>query len=298
MLSLTNESLLIDTFPPSAPHNVSARILRLGIAINSFSSLEAYIRSRFEEAVDKLTSMALPYTQMPNDLREFLMVKSLEGLITKSGRVKPLSAKLALIEGAISTVAKFNHPTPSYSAYGFSPKGSNVESGDISAALKAFTIKEPWDKVKQLTGLFGTVQVDLATEYAKLSAYRHRAAHEAASNIPTSDLQNHIRNSMITGICADMLLTQSLIKLAAANSLVDASRDLDINTIKIRFVDAELDGNYVERASAMGGVLKRSNSLPAALAIAGGRMTAKFIVVRDVSMRPIGLASANASGIL
>jgi hypothetical protein len=49
MLALTQEHLLTDTFPHVAPHNVGARILRLGIAVSAFSLLEGFLEETFAE---------------------------------------------------------------------------------------------------------------------------------------------------------------------------------------------------------------------------------------------------------
>src|SRR3569623_3594459 len=88
MLMLADDPLLIDTLPAGDPHNVAARILRLGVAVTAFSALESYIYECFQRAAGRLTIAKLKYTDFPDALKEFLIVKAVAGLANRGERLE------------------------------------------------------------------------------------------------------------------------------------------------------------------------------------------------------------------
>lgn len=133
---LLTHHLLTDVFPPSSEHNVGSRILRRGLMIAAFSSLEKYMEDRLDELYVSLCNSSLPYARFGDELKKFLAVDSLVGLVNRLSFIKR-SDKQGFAEDNIRKIKGLFDNPPIYTAMGFSPKGSNVARDDISAAIKA-----------------------------------------------------------------------------------------------------------------------------------------------------------------
>lgn len=298
MLSLSDNSLLVDVFPPAAPENASARILRLGIAVNAFASLESYIAGCFDRLVDRLPTMTIAYSDLPESLKDYLVVKAANGMITKGNRIKLLADKISFYQSTLTELSSFNNVPPLYSKHGFSPRGSNVDSTDVASAFSAFGLTKCWKKLSEATSLIGLPQVDLAAEYSNLASTRNKLAHEAASNIPSSNLQLHIRTAINIGLAVDSLTTLIGNSYSVAGGASDLLKPIILTDKSFRFIDEETGGTYAERNLTSGRIVKRYPALQDAIEGASARITPRFLIRRDASRRPIGLESANGVGAL
>lgn len=297
MLGLTDNRLIVDVFPPASDHNTSSRILRLGLAVNAFASLESYVAGCFERLVRELPGIQVPYSQFPLPLREFLLIKAADGLVTKGSRIKGPAERLAFYQQDIAVIAAFSSVPPVYSSHGFSPKGSNVDSGDISSALRAFGIEKAWAKLSSVTQLLGLSQIDLASRYSDLASTRNRLAHNASSNIPTADLQEHIRSAISIGIVLDCMTSQVLHYYKRATNAAGLLVDVELQENHFRFIDFEAGSAYVERGYSSGAVVRRYPDLVTAIAGVSARTKPKFVVRRDASRRPMALLASCGIGI-
>lgn len=290
MLLLSDEALLVDKFPPSDPHNIGTRILRLGLSVTAFASLERYMEGCFERAFTALSTCRFDYGQFPSDLREFLTISAVAGLATR-GAFVPEPDRLLYFETHIPALAKYGQIPPTYTAFGFSPKGSNVNAADVGTALKALTVKKPWPLLASISAAAGSSSVNIFDDYQNLARTRHRSAHNPQFNLPTSDLKTNIRTAIAIGIAVDILTKVVSNVWTSAPTINAVSANLLSMTFPMRFLDDELVGTVVERATANGGVLKRYTDQAIALSRAGGRATKAFVIRRDASGLPRGLAA-------
>jgi hypothetical protein len=83
MLSTSGLALLTDRLPSSDPHNISARILRQGVAISAFASLEKYLEARAEVLVQQIPSTAITGSSLGADLQAFLSIDAVMGLANR-----------------------------------------------------------------------------------------------------------------------------------------------------------------------------------------------------------------------
>jgi hypothetical protein len=168
MLALIDHPLFVDTLPVADPRNTTSQILRLGLAVNCFSSLESYISSCFERAIGRLPSAKLQFSDFPHALKDFLVVDAVAGLATRGGHVDE-PERFSFYDDHLSRLAGYAVVPATFSSLGFRPKGSNVDSRDITTAFKAFQIKNVWNEVSSITTEIGTSLIDLASEYNQLS---------------------------------------------------------------------------------------------------------------------------------
>jgi len=288
MLALSDEPLLTDDFPPAAPHNIGARLLRHGLAVTAFSSLEKYVGSRFDELLGKIQASRIPYSAFSEELKLFLTRDAAAGLLNRVSFLEE-SGRQGYFDTSIVRVAGYQSVPAVYTAFGFSPRGSNVGHEDIKKALAALGLKDAWGRLLNVTGSIGSARVSLMDDYRNLAKTRHKSAHDPDSNVPTSDLKTHIENCILIGIAVDVLTCELADAYIGAKSIADLGSRLASISPAFRFVDQQSNGAYAERAGLSGRTVKRYPTEPAAIAGAKARASPAFIVVRSVSTLPLAL---------
>lgn len=289
MLEVTDDPLLTDTFPPSAPQNTSARLLRLGIAVTAFSSLEKYVDSRFEDLMSKVQTSPVQFSSFDDDLKSFLSREAALGLLNRTSYIED-GLKQGYFDTNIARVAKYLEVPAIYTAYGFSPRGSNIGHGDIKEALRALGLKDPWGKLVAITTAIGSKRVSLFDDYKAMAAKRHKSAHDPMSNVPTADLKTHLEMAIAIGIGIDILTTTIGDAYVAASNKGDLAARLLALSYPVRFIDQQADGSLLERATATGRGIKQYLTESAAITGASGRAKFAFLILRAPSTMPLALA--------
>ncbi len=291
MLKVSGEPLLQDRLPLADPANLSARVLRLGLAVSAFAMLEKYISAVFEHLVEKDVSRAhMGFAALPDDIRDFIVVDAAIGMNNRLSFVKGSPDRLNYITQTLDLVVKYKEVPPAYTALGFSPKGSNVGHEDIKQAFSTFGVKDAWGKMNALAAAYGGAVLSLNENYRALSNARHKAAHDPVSSIPVADLQSHIRSAIVIGICCDVLAKNAGAAIKACLDKKDLEKDVAAYQRASRFLDEQADGSWLERASPAAKGAKRYPSRADGIAGAMVRTGAPFVIVRDQTGQPIEVA--------
>lgn len=288
MIKLSKEILLTDTFPPNAPHNAGARILRRGLTVSAFAHLEAYLEGRLEELAIELSKCQLSFVDLGERLRHFLTVEAALGLANRL-QFMPKGDQRPFAEAQLLRLAQHSASPPTYTAQGFSPKGSNVSSKDISVAISALGVENGWQRLSSIMSQIGATRVSLYDDYENLYKTRNHAAHNSNFNVPTSDLQTHLENITSIGIAFDVLTT-ALVEahVSAVNSHMLATA-IQKATWSFRFFDELVSGSWAERAKLTGKIVKVYASEAAARSGALGRTGGGFTIARDIRQVPVEL---------
>ncbi|MDE2343285.1 MAG: hypothetical protein KGL63_07820 [Betaproteobacteria bacterium] len=288
MLQVVNEPLLTDRLPSEDPHNVSARVLRLGLAISAFASLEKYLAARMEAVAQALSASTISPDSLTSELRAFLSVEAILGLANQLN-FEDAANKQNFADDKLAQLAKYSAVPPTYVGFGFSPKGSNVAEADIVKALKAFGIEKVWDRLAGIASNIGAGPLSLKNNFNNLAKTRHRSAHKPASNIPSSDLKTHIETSILVAVCFDCLTISIVRSMTSASNYTQFKAALDADVLKYCFVDREISGDWVERAADGITIRKRSSDEATALAAATGRRGSIIVVQRDEQGVPLAV---------
>lgn len=288
MLRVVNDPLLTDRLPSADPHNVSARVLRLGLAISAFASLEKYLAARMETVAQALSASVISPSSLTSELRSFLSVEAVLGLANRLN-FEDAATKQTFADAKLADLAKYSAVPPTYVGFGFSPKGANVAEADIGKALKAFGIEKPWDRLAGIASNIGAGSLSLKNNFINLAKTRHRSAHEPSSNIPSSDLKAHIETSILVAACFDCLTISIVRSMASALDYPRFKAALDADVLKYRFVDREISGDWVERAADGITIRKRSSDEAIALAAATGRRGSFIVIQRDEQGVPLAV---------
>ncbi len=289
MLSLTGAGLLTDILPTSSPHNVAAKILRQGVAISAFASLEKYLEARVDAIIQRIPSSAIAGAALGDDLRYFLSGDAVIGLANRVNFAEK-SARQNYIDTKLALLSQYSAVPATYTSLGFSPRGPNVSEGDVSRALSVFTVDKPWKRLGDIARDLGSTRLNLKDDFVNLSKTRHRAAHEPGSNIPTADLKTHVETTILIAACFDCMAETITRALASATNFNNFKAIVAATTLSYRFVDEEVSGTWVERTSDGTKVLKRHASEQLALSSAASRGGTAIVVARDTQSVPLAIA--------
>lgn len=291
MLALCDQPLLTDVFPPTAPQNVDARLLRHGLAVTSFSSLEKYVESRFFELFLRMETSAISYASFDDDLKTFLTRDAASGLLNRVFFLED-ALRQSYFDAEILRVAGYQSTPIKYSPLGFHPRGSNVNHEDIRKAFAALGLKDPWGKLRAITVDIGAAPLSLLDDYKSAAKRRHTSAHEPSSNVPTTDLKNHVESIILIGIAVDVLCSAVGEAYASAPTMADLKTRLSALTHAYRFIDHRIDPDqtrFVERSSLLGKAVKVYQSEDVAIAGAKGRRKPAHVIVRSPTSAPLAL---------
>ena len=288
MLKLSQDPLLTDTFPPTNPHNVGARILRHGLAVSAFSVLEKYIELTFAELMLDVAKSGVNYHHFPERLKRFLTIDAVVGLANRVSFTDGADQQ-TYVDQQIRLVASYGAIPPIYTALGFSPRGSNVSDDDILKAFGACGVARPWEKLAKIATDIGAHRISLSADYRNLAKARHRSAHNPDGNVPTSDLQSNIETAIVIGIAVDVLAVGAGRAFRHSAKPVDLEKALDSLSHRFRFLDEQPDGTYLERRTDTGRAIKRYPDEPTARSAATARAPAGAIIYRDTRRVPMAL---------
>lgn len=290
MLKTSADPLLQDTLPLSSPSNLSARVLRHGLAVTAFAMLEQYIIGIFDDLVGRAATGGVVFANLTDSMKQFILVDSVSGLATRLGFIKNQSDRIAFADTHVAALAGYNAVPPTYTAHGFKAKGANVGHEDVKQAFGAFGLDNAWGRMDAIAAQFGGAALSLNNEFKTLASARHRSAHDPVSAIPVSDLQSNIHSAIVIGICCDVLGKNVGTALA---SCVDATKlvsSVQTYSRPVRYLDEQTDGSWLERRSPTNRAVKKYPNKVDGITGATARGGTPFVVIRNSSHLPIELA--------
>lgn len=203
-----NDAALIDNAPTEIAHNARARMLRQGLAVLVFSTVETFIRERTGEVLQSFSNPALTFSDLSPALQRATTLGALEGvrfrlkLQPATSIVSWLVANLAPISGATTKVQALSNHSFGYAS-------SNIDENDVREILKSFGVEAPWTQITALTTRVGVAILDAQAEFESIKERRHSSAHALSGHVSYVDLQNSIRSSLAICLAFDLLLSHS-----------------------------------------------------------------------------------------
>lgn len=289
LLQVVEYPILQDTLPVAIPSNLTARLLRHGVAVSTFSMLERYIRLVFDELLYDVSRGVLTYSNFPDSMRKFIIVDSVVGLANQLGFMRDSSARISHADTHIFAISKYKSNPPTYTAHGFSPKGSNVGHEDIKQAFAAFGLKDAWGRMDALATRIGGAMPSLNNEFKLLSEARNLAAHDPVSSIPIADLRSHIQSAITIAICCDIIAKNVGAAIRTCTDARALTSSIEAFFRPVRFLDEQIDGTWLERATPTHRAVKRYRQKADGIAGAVARVGVPFVVLRNTRLLPIEL---------
>ena len=194
-------------------HNSIARMLRNGLAVVSFASLEDFIKKRSSEAMAEVSSCTIPFTDLPEKLQRAATYEVLSALNYQLGLLDREDKPSYVQEHAlkISSTATVNFELSSHT---FAHSQANVSNTIIGDILKCFNVEDPWRQMSAMASNLGlTSGLSLSEIYKTASLRRHKAAHVAGADTPPTDIKQFVREALAIAITFDAFLSKAIQKI-------------------------------------------------------------------------------------
>lgn len=290
MDAVVDESLLVDQHPSETLHNARAKILRHGLVVSAFSSLEDYMRTRLDSLCQYISHLGLQFSGFDAVLQNFLLVDSILGLANQI-QFKAKADRLSFADAKIRELAAFSSQHPTYTSLGFSPKGSNVGEADVYACLKSFSIVDPWGTLSSYASQVGVTSLDLKNDFITMSKARNSSAHSPSGSIASNDLRSHIQKSILIAVTFDMVMAMIAKCLRVNQTYTAYKSNVAASRVVFRFIDNRLDGKWDERKAIGGRVIRTYDTEDLAFSTARTRQGNDLVIVRNAQGKPVAVRS-------
>lgn len=227
-------------------HNSAAKMLRNGLAVVSFASLEDFIKKRSSEAMLELNNCSVDFNELPVKLQKAATYEILSALNYQMGLLDK-SEKTDYIQKHAENL--FSTATINYklSTHTFAHAQANINANVIGDILKSFNVEDPWRQMSSMASDLGlTSSLPLAEIFKSAATRRHKAAHVAGVDTPPIDLKQFVKDAFAIAITFDALLSKAIQKLLENNDdYIRNDVKLNANDVKIRTIKF-VDGKWKE----------------------------------------------------
>jgi hypothetical protein len=230
--SVKNKSMNIQ----NEEHNSIAKLLRNGLAVVSFASLEDFIKRRSAEVMSEIGSLGIPFSDLPEKLQHAATYETIKAFgFQLAIREKP--EKMSYVQEHALHISSTSNSTFQLSPHTFAHDQSNVTAETIKKILICFNIKDPWKQMTILASKLGLTALPLEETYKAASLRRHKAAHSASTDTPQSDVKQFVREAYAIAISFDLLLTKALRKFSSGdNGYLNGDKKITSENISLRMV--------------------------------------------------------------
>lgn len=269
-------------------HNKSAQLFRNGLAVVGFTSLEDFIKKRTSEALNTLSSLNLPFSSLPEKVRDACTIGSLKSIAFQAGLRKEKADKLAFIHDATLKVSSTQQTATPFQLYelAFGYEASNINKDTIRDILKAFMVSDPWNQIDLLSSRIGLGGRNLSNSFDNAAVSRHQAAHTVNADTPQLDLEDFLKDSVSIALGFDALLTMAIDEIKRKGS---QAQNITANDVKLRFLkkDSQTWKEFVNTTTAR--AKKRHQVYDDALESCRQQIVSKseFLIVLDASNKVI-----------
>jgi hypothetical protein len=197
-------------------HNDIARMLRNGLTVVGFVALEDFIKKRSSEVVIQVGLANVPFSGLPEKLQDAATHEVVSAL-TFQIKLMNKADKIAYIQNHASKIASTANQSYELSEHIFGYNQSNISPDSIPKTLRSFNVDKPWKNMQKLASRLNLIGLPLEETFKSAAKRRHKAAHEASSDIPESDLIQFIKEAYAICISFDLLITMALKQIQTAN---------------------------------------------------------------------------------
>lgn len=191
----------------SQAHNDRARLLRNGLVILQFNTLENYIKERTKEILSGINGSTVNFNNLPEKLKNAVLVdliKPIDFMLKFQDNKQEFMQKISAM---MASTAKTGYTLPQYC---FFHGKSNIDTNDVENAILAFGIDKPWENISSVGSELGFSGVFPKEKFTQLSQTRHHAAHTGNADVTLVDLQSNMTSIKCIGFSFDILITQAL----------------------------------------------------------------------------------------
>ncbi|WP_146446976.1 HEPN domain-containing protein [Vibrio cyclitrophicus] len=246
-------------------HNEIAKMLRNGLAVVGFATLEDFIKKRTSEAMEELSSCNINFEDLPDKIRyaaTFEIIAALKhqlAMIPKND-VTGYADKVQYIQEQALKIASTATTNYTLSGHTYAHSSSNLNKATIGNILKNFQIEDPWRQMTTICANLGLGAHALDRQFENAAERRHRAAHVASADTPPNDISQFVKDAFAIAISFDALLSKSIQKYR--ENISCHAHPLTANAIEIRTIKYQ-DAKWKEFSNLSGRAFRTSTNLSA-----------------------------------
>lgn len=219
---------------PDRAHNNIARMLRNGLAVVGFASLEDFIKSRISEVLNEVGRTGVPFRDLPEKLRFAATFESIAALSYQM-TIRDKVDRLAYIQEQAAKISSTSATAYEITPHAFGYDQANVNSETVKAILKSFLIDDPWGEMTKIAARIGLVGMPLEETFKSAATRRNKAAHVAHHDTPQTDIQQYTKEAHAIAITFDVLLTKALKNMQLHNArYLNGQERINAGSIRIR----------------------------------------------------------------
>lgn len=293
-----NHDLLVDRELTNVEHNQRAQMLRSGLMIAAFTTVEDFIRGRSAEFLINISRTVLRFELLPDDLKHAATSEAMKASYEQARLIRKRGEDpLPLIQQAAKEIASTAGGPLLISKYGLGYGGSNLGTEDVSGILGCLQVADAWREIDAIAARCGAASLSLKDSYGNGLKLRNSAAHDPDANIQPSDLQAFCSQAFSIALGFDILGSRATRLLRFGDSSILQNRRIKLaDRIVLRFLSKRPKGFAEIREGA-----KRANRITAdldeawKLAIASATPSGEPIVLCDRAERPIDWMTTDVS---
>jgi hypothetical protein len=293
-----NEPALISRGPEFVDHNSTARLLRNGLAVVGFASLEDFLKSRLSEVLSRVGNSHIPFDDLPDPLKEAAVFGALRALVFQ-GEMKKRQKDdyLSFIQEHSKLIGSTATAAYEISGISLASDRSNLNAADVGHILKVFKVQDGWGNINRLAQRVGLGAPSLNDSFTQAAMRRHKAAHSASADTEITHLTSFVPQAVAVALAFDALVSTSLHKfLIREAAFLSDGGGVSQADVTIRFLDCEGNDWREIREGAPRAVRKMAD-LTALTDECLARPDAQndLVVVRDASRQPIKWYTQNVA---
>jgi hypothetical protein len=235
--ALQQESIVTKSLS-EIPHNAQARLFRNGLAVVSFAMLEDFIKERTAEITQQVGNGVTAFADLPHALRVAATAGVTKALNFQSKLLDRRSNDyFAHYQTHSEMIASTKQSRFRISPFAFGYDQPNLNAEAVKNILTSFHIKDPWNAIRAVSIQTGVGIPALKETFENAMYRRHKAAHNADTDIELSDLSAFATEIRGIALSIDLLLSLALRKmLDGEHGFLDGSDKITSDMIDLRVI--------------------------------------------------------------
>ena len=196
--------------PADPEKDLAAKLLRNGLAVLTFSTIESFIRERTNEVLNSIDPTRINFSELPDGVQRAATLGALKALNFRAN-LEDKNTRNQFVVNQASKIASLANTHYTLSDLSFAQEKSNLSPDDVKGILEGFRIQSPWEKMKivaSTVGFGGAMSYE--EEFRNIAERRHNAAHTMTSQVTQTDLQNSATSILAIAVGFDLIISECL----------------------------------------------------------------------------------------
>jgi len=243
-----------------APSNKTARMLRNGLAVVGFATLEDFIKKRASEVMLAIGESQVSFDSLPKKIQIATTYEAISSLNYQLS-VCEKSEKVGYIQEHASKIASTATADYELTQHAFGYSQANINAETIKKILLSFNVKDPWSQISTIASRLNLTALPLKDSYTNAATRRHRAAHVANADTPQGDIAQFVQEAFAIAIGFDFMLSKALKHINNYDiSYLGGTKKLEENDVAFRYVKFS-GGRWKEYVEGRNRAYRVSNEL-------------------------------------